>query len=561
MANELTAANLAKAVAPDQPLLRKRTTLETYVSKVDDTGLEDISSNRVVLDPFEPYYIIANLIQPPFRFPSLYKIAEASDMLTICTYAYQKNIDGFGYRLDFLGDDRKELNTDDAKEQLENAEQFFENPNPYESFHMIRDHFRKDYEFLGQGAFEVVRFRSGGISALYHSPMIALRMGPLEAEPITLTTSLFRNGRMRKVNVRKRFRKFAQIRFESDALKWFKEFGDPRILDATTGEYVNSRKDAKEVATEILLIQQPSGGRTYAIPRWVPCVTDVMGRENAQYINYDIGESQGIPPFFVLVQNGTLSDESKDELRRLAESMRGPENFNRIGLFEALPDMQGLDDKGTVKIELKNMMDYRASDFMFSDYLKNTAAIIRQAFRLPEIYLGSIDSSSYASSYTAIKMCESQVFVPEREMFDEQINKRLMWGQGGLGCPLWKYVTQGPQIVATEELRLSLKELVNSGAITINNSIDITNKLFGTTVSKYKETWADLPIVLVKLMANKGTFVLPQLSNADPQVGADGKNIPKGGGKNLPKDPGKPVTTGGSGKTPPINTPNQRGNS
>ena len=521
--------------------------LRTYKSKVDDTGLEDVSSNRVVVDPFEPYYVLANLIQPPFRFPALYKIAETSDMINACTYVYQKNVDGFGYRLDFLGDDRTELDSPEAQRQYQDAVKFFEEPNPYESFHMMRDHYRKDYEFLGQGAFEVARFRSGGISAVYSSPMIALRMGPLEEEPITLTTTLFREGRSRKVNVKRRFRKFAQIRFESDALKWFKEFGDPRIMDATTGVYVNSRKEAAEVATEILLLQQPSGGRTYAIPRWVPCVTDVMGRSNAQYINYDIGESQGIPPFFVLVQNGTLSDESKDELRRLAETMRGPENFNRIGLFEALPDMQGLDDKGTVKIELKNMMDYRASDFMFSDYLKNTADVIRQSFRLPEINLGKADGGSYASSYTAIKICESQVMGPERFMFDEFINKRLLWPSTGLGCPLWKYVSQGPQIVASEELRLSLKEVVNAGALTINNSVDIANKLFGMTMSKYKDAWADVPLTLLKLMCNKGNFVIPEVNNASPKDDFAGT-------KNPPKDGGRPETTG-SPEQPPISTP------
>jgi capsid portal protein len=241
--------------------------------------------------------------------------------------------------------------------------------------------------------------------------------------------------------------------------------------------------------------------------------------------------------------------------------MRGPENFNRIGLFEALPDMQGLDDKGTVKIELKNMMDYRASDFMFSDYLKNTAAIIQSAFRLPSLYLGSLESASYASSYTMIKMTESNVFVPEREMFDEQINKRLMWGSNGLGCPLWKYVSQGPQMVATEELRLSLKEFINAGALTINNSVDICNRIFGMTISKYKEEWADVPVAILKLMTNKGSFVIPDLVNADPMVGADGKNIPKGGGKTLPKDSGKPVTSGSLGKKPPIDSPNPRGHS
>ncbi len=82
------------------------------------------------------------------------------------------------------------------------------------------------------------------------------------------------------------------------------------------------------------------------------------GRSLAQYVNYDLFDSQGIPPMMIIVENGTLTDESRDELHRLISGMRGPENFNKVGLLEAIPELQGLDDKGSVRVELKNLTEF-----------------------------------------------------------------------------------------------------------------------------------------------------------------------------------------------------------
>jgi PBSX family phage portal protein len=510
---------------------------------LDETGLENVSSNRAEVDPFEPVYQQENLIQPPYRYPNLYSIAEESDIISACVAAYQKNIDGFGYRLDFLGDDRTELNTKEAQEQYETAINFFDEPNANQSFQMLREAFRKDFEFLGQGYFEVVRFRTGGIAAMYYTPAIDLRIAVAESTPVTVVTSLYRGGRWRKVNIKKRFRRFAQISYESSAIRWYKELGDVRFMDAINGQYVSSRKEAKELATELFMIKQGDNGRTYSLPRWLPTVTDVVGRGNSQFCNYDILETSGVPPMLLLCSGGNLTDESKDELRVWAESMRGPENFNRMALLEVEPSMLGLDDKGTVKIELKNLMDYRSNDLMFSEYLKSTSDTIRQAFRLPLLYLGNIDGgTSYSSSYSIIKIAENQVFNPERQIFDEHINKQILWKE--LGCKMWKYRSLGPQVASTEELRLSLKELVSAGALTINNCVDITSELFGLNLSKYNEIWADLPISLIRAQANNGTFQLKEITNNDPKNQGQVKQPSEDQG-------GKPLSTGGP-STPPI---------
>jgi capsid portal protein len=379
---------------------------------------------------------------------------------------------------------------------------------------------------------------------MYYTPAIDLRIAVAESTPVTVVTSLYRGGRWRKVNIKKRFRRFAQISYESSAIRWFKELGDPRVMDATNGQYVSSRKEAKEVATELFMIQQTSGGRTYALPRFISCITDVVGRSSASYVNFSTIEVQGIPPMLIVIENGSLTDESRDELRVWAESMRGAENFNRVALLEAQPQLLGLDDKGSVKLNLMNLSEYRASDLMFGEYLKSTGDTIRQAFRLPMMYLGTLDAgTSYSSSYSIIKITENQVFQPERQMFDEHINKQILWKE--LGCKMWKYTSLGPQVASTEELRLSMKELIAGNGLSTNNVLEIANQLFGLRMSKYNEPWADFPVALVRSQSNSGTFQLKEITNNDPKAGSQTR-LPASEDQG-----GKPVTTGGPA-TPPI---------
>lgn len=527
--------------------------MQTFKVKAE-SALDSISSNKLDdYDPFTNYYSGSNLLEPPYRFSSLYQIYEESDILRACVAAMQKNVDGFGYRLDFLGDDLAEKDSSEAQIQFENVSQFFNEPNKEHPFRTIRTEMRKDFEVLGQAALEVVRFKSGGMSAVYYLPMIDLRMSVLDPDPITIQTTLWREGRLKKVNVKKRFRKFAQVMNSGWStsggwtMKWFKQLGDPRIMDATTGQFVASRKEAKEVATEVLLVQQPTNGRTYAVPRWIANVTDIKGRANAQFINYDIGESQGIPPMMLLVQNGMLSDESKDQLRSWAESMRGPENFSRIALLEAVPEIHGIDDKGNVQIKLENLTDSRSQDLMFSGYLDKTMQAVRQAFRIPSLYLGDMAETSYAGAYVVQKVSEEQVFVPERQAFDDVINTHIVKGE--LKCNLWKYVTLGPQIVSSEELRLSLKEFSASGAISVNNAIDLLNDMFGLNVSKYDAEWAKVPVTLLKTMANNQSFVIPEIVNSEPPSKTQTK-APVG-------DAGAPSSSS-EPMAPPIKSPTQK---
>jgi len=472
---------------------------------------ESIGRQRVDKDPFdEVYESFKNILAPPVRFDRLYSIYENSDILQACVAAMRKNVHGFGYELQFLGDDVTERRSPDALRQESLLKSFFNFSNEHESFQAIRDKAGEDYEVVGNAAIEVVRRpRTNEVAMCYYMPVADCRMCKLDEEPVKVKVTIPRNGTPTTFFVKKRFRRFVQVRsgMGEATLKWFKSFGDKRFLDATTGEYKKSASACAEVATELLWLRNSMGGRTYGYPRWLGAVTDILGRSQAQYVNYDLFEHQGIPPVLILVENGSLTDESRIELQSLIESMRGVGNFNKMGLIEAVPEIAGLDNNSNVKIHIKNMIENRNQDLLFSGYLKGSSDTIRQAFRLPALYLGSISVYSYAASFTARSIAEEQVFNPERSVWDEIINRAFVWES--FGCDKWCYSSKGPQLAGAPDIINAMKEFGNMGAVSVNNAIEILNSLLGTQISKYDGEWAEQPFVLVKEMVTQNRINIP----------------------------------------------------
>ena len=415
-------------------------------------------------DLFDSLYDELDLLQPVYGFDNLYLIYEQSDVLQSCVEAMQQNVDGFGYQMQFLGDDVKDKDKKEALEQRVKAENFFDQVNPEESFMKIRKNAREDLEVLGSMAFECIRNKAGELMMMFHVPFKNLRMSKKESNPVEIEVPLWRNGKLIKVRYKRRFRKWAQVDSVNRKVRWFREFGDQRPMQALTGKIDKNG----EQASEILHIKLQFGGMAYGLPRWVGAVLEAIGRRNAQYVNWDLFESQGIPPMAVLVSGGVLTDTSIEELKTIIRSMRGVDKWNRIMLLESSVESVGLDDKGTAKLELKNLSEYRKDDQMFDRYLTSTEKNLRHRFRLPPLYVGGAETFTHATAKAAQNVAEEQVFIPARTEFDEMVNRKLV--QNELGIDLWKYTTKGPRIVGASEISSAVEIFGKSGAFTVNHA-------------------------------------------------------------------------------------------
>jgi capsid portal protein len=257
------------------------------------------------------------------------------------------------------------------------------------------------------------------------------------------------------------------------------------------------------------------------MPRWIGTLLDVMGRRSASFVNYDLFQNQGIPPMAVLVSGGTLTDESLEELELVFRSARGLSQFNRVLLLESILEGAGIDDKGSAKIDLKNLSEYRKEDQMFDRYLKHTEKAIRHRYRLPPLHVGAAETFTHATAKSARTVAEEQVFVPERLSFDEAVNNELLVPELQIG--MWTYKSKGPRIAGADELSKGVETFAKAGAISVNHAIDRANDAFGTQMSKYDQPWADYPITVVIEMLKAGALTLEGLGEIPPPPNTGGR--------------------------------------
>jgi PBSX family phage portal protein len=497
--------------------------LKDLVEKADELFSRQVGET----DPFDSFYGELRLVKPPYDFYSLYTIYEESDILQSCVEAMQRNVDGFGYQLQFQGNDIKEKKTPAAEAELAKCNDFFGQVNGEESFTTVRQKAREDLEVLGSCGYEFIRNRRKELQLIYHIPFKRVRMSALTGRAVTVPVILNRNGKEVTVNVKKYFRKWCQLDSNGKKARWFKSVGDPRDMDYRTGDYGTVAPQFR--ATEIWHIRNEFGGELYGMPRWVGAVMPVLGRRKASYVNLDLFDNQGIPPLLVLVSGGVLSDDGVAELEDLVRGLRGLKQFNRIGLLESTIEGLGIDEKGSAKIELKNMADFRKEDMMFGEYSQNAKDDVRQRFRLPDLYVGQSETYTHATAKAAQTVAEEQVFIPERMEFDEKVDIFIVRKE--LGIKLWKYQSKGPRIVGSQELSAGVKTFAGVGAFTINHAIGVANAALGLDMSRFEEDWADYPIPIVLELIKAGR--LKGVDNIAGEV-ANGNNnqLPPG---NQPK--------------------------
>ena len=442
-----------------------------------------------------------SLIQPRFPFHILKNIVENSDVTGAIIDAMKKNIEGFGFGLRFLGDDVEASSPANAANKTE-LDDFFNYANESESFVTLTAKKRHDMEHLGCGALEIQRSENGEIAAAYHLPMELIRGTTLEKNPTPVEYNIRRKGKIVPVTFMKYFRRFAQIGYDGTIQRFFKEYGDPRSISAKTGK-VEVGLPPAEQATEIFIDTIFAGNYLYGLPRWMGAIMDVLGRRNAQHVNWDLFESQGIPRMVVMVSGGTLTEESYGALEDLLLEAQGIANYNKVTLLEANSDALGIDDKAnTARIDFKNLSEARQDDQMFTRYLETTEKSIRGVFRLPPLYLGGVDTYNLATAKAAALVAESQVFIPERLLSDEKVNRRII--QNGFNIHDWVYYNKSIRITGAEEIASVVKSFAKTGAFTINHAIAQANEAFGLTMSQFKEDWANYPYDIVMELLRSG---------------------------------------------------------
>lgn len=466
-------------------------------------------------------------IEPPISPEFLATIEEYSTILQQCIEAMEVNIEGFGARLvplksvDQLEEDEAKLF--EVNEERRKLTNFLVNATGEDSLVSLRRKLRHDLESTGNSFMELVRHPfTNKPDKLVHVPSYQVRLGLLDKEHTEYTVyRQIENApgeyTVQKVKDYKRFRRYLQLQYGlagGPGVVWFKEYGDPRIIDCRTGEVVegedlNGFDVARYGANEMIYNRIYSSRSPYGLPRYKGCLITLLGDREAEEVNYTTLKNNNIPSMIVAVSNGMMTQESIDRMKDFAkEHIQGSHNYSKFLILEAEGIFEGT-DPGQIRLDIKPLQPYQMKDQLFQEYGQANREKIRQSFRLPPIFIGITDDYTRATAEASRRLADEQIFNPERDEADHMWNKLLY----EFNMIHHKFKTNGPNITDDEDLLKLLVAAEKTGAMTPRIGTEIITDILGRPrVEKWPEgVNPDIPFSLqmAEAVKNKASPVEP----------------------------------------------------
>lgn len=427
-------------------------------------------------------------INHPIDMRGLKKIVIDSTILPQCIKAYKNNISGFGIKISYkedFGDETPEMiaEWDKLKKIVDLFNMDMQTKEIFENIVESREKY-------GIAYCEVIRNFDGEVVELQfitNTPSIDMTY-PLEPY---MDTTYYYNGD--EVIRKKKFRKFRQT--VAGKTVYFREFGDPRVMDKTTGEYVceaDEQIDIDNQANEI--IEFRIGSDPYGEVRWIGQVLTVDGNRRAEVLNNNYFRKGRHTPLMIAISGGTLTDEAYTKLQEYMNSIEGESGqhgFLVLEMESKEPEV-GFTEQKKPMIEIKDMASILQNDELFQAYLENGRKKVQSAFLLPDLYTGYTTDFNRSTAQMAMEVTEKQVFQPERESLAWIINNRI------LNAYNFKYVQVGfsePDITNPDDIQKILNITERSGGISPNLAKEYTYKVLGKDgCENYEGDWGEIPL-------------------------------------------------------------------
>lgn len=472
-------------------------------------------SMRESSDPFEGQYGVGRVIGPPIDLLALAMIEEHCGELGKCFEAYETNIEGFGGRLmrREMPRDIQEATKDDAKGERRELMLLLERPNPDDTFTQLRKKIRHDREATGNAYVEMVPL-DGKVVSLNHVESHTMRISKQDDIPTLMETKVVdpETGEVVTRMFYKRFRRYVQERY--GRFVFFKEWGDPRIVDSLNGTtYVSeaaaiaARVPKERWANPMKHFRHYCARSPYGLPRYIGNLFSVYGSRASEEINFKTLKNNAIPNLVVMVSGGAMLTEGS--IRRLEDfvnsQIKQTDNYSKILLLEAEQADEAAPAGGSAaRIELKPLKDVQHDDQLFQNYDKNNRDKIRESFRLPPLLIGRSDNINKATAEASRKLAEEQVFAPERNESDAEWSQLFL----EMGFSLWVYRSFSPNVTDAKDLVDVLANTEKTGGITPNMARRILEDILNRPLPPYNRDAVpfdpDVPFSLTMAEAVKG---------------------------------------------------------
>ncbi|MCY7543908.1 phage portal protein [Bacillus safensis] len=439
-------------------------------------------------------YDADDVIEPPYNIKELKQMAEYSTILQQCIDAYKTNILGFGfgveYAFDFNAEDVKPVKKKTAEKEWTRLEEFTKYMNYDESADVILGYVIEDREKTGNGFVEVLREGTGKPAGIEYLDAQYIRVCKL-GDSVEIDFKYTDHGEVKTMKRMKRFRKYVQ---QVNTKKvFFKEYGDPRILNCETGKYDDATPEPLQ-ATEVIHFKIGSG--TYGVPRWIGNIVNMYGARKAEELNYLYFKQGRHVPAAITVENGMLSESSYEQLQEYMNGIEGSDNAHKFLLLEVegIPkkdEISNDEEPANVKVDIKSLAEILQEDALFLEYDEKTRNKIRSSFRLPPIYTGESQDYNKATADTARKTTEEQVFQPERMIITGKLNTLFL-----PDLDLWhvRLILNGPDFRDPLEIAKVLTPFIQAGAVSPNDLRDLAGRILGKTLEEWPEEEYHRPI-------------------------------------------------------------------
>ncbi len=536
-----------------------------HILKATIVTVRKDSSAAIVEDQFADTHFQEKIIRPPLNQAELSVLSEFSSELEQVTDAMEIGIHGFGGRLILSANKKQEKKfKGEIAEEKNWLDALIHYPNPDQTWKQLTKATRGDLEKTGNAWWELV---PSSVKENRYSCINKLDAGTVF---LTKVDKRFDRKKLKYIddnlNVRSKtftvkFRRILQAL--GNKRVWFKQFGDPRVIDRRTGEVIaqskkgfeelpeiKQKKHPKKVwANEVYHYRKETSRRTpYGMPSYTGNIIAVKGSRSADETNIITQQNNHVPSMVITVAGGQLTGGSVERIQEFVDTqIKGDSNYSKFLIIEGESSHDSLSSTGSLKVDVKPLNEAQISDELWQSYDKNNASKIRRSFRLPPILVGETTGLNRATAQASERMAEKWVFNPEREDFDDCINQIIMQQE----FRFWKWKTNSPNVTNDEDLVKILASAEKTGGLTprISRMLleDILNKKLPPVEEKNPDFDPDIPFSLS----------LAAMTTRAANANAAGTFSPQGQIPNPPKPNGRPRNpTRQPGNPPDVPTPN-----
>lgn len=479
----------------------KPTKMEVRIIKAQEAPVEKADTSVQVTT--QEAYNAGDWITPRNDMRGLARLVENSTILPQCIRAYKNNIAGFGIGIRYIEDVEE---TPEMAAEFSRAEEIIELLNIEQDTKEVFEDIIEARETYGISYLEVIRNIADEvvqIEFIKETPTIS-KTRPLDPY---ITTTYYHHGQ--ELERKKRYCKYKQE--IGGKTVYFKEFGDPRIMDLRDGKYLAEGEslDLEWQANE--LMEFTIGTEPYGTVRWIGQVLGVDGSRRAETLNNNYFINGRHTPLMIMVKGGTLTDESFTKLQQYMNDIKGEAGQHAFIVLEteATDARTDFDQQEKPEIEVKDLASILQKDELFQNYLDNNRRKVQSSFQLPDLYVGYTTDFNRATAQTAQEVTEEQVFQPERKSLAWAINNRLLNGYR------FQYVEcyfLEPDITNPDDLYKLLTVANNAGGLTPNFAKRIIYEAYGEQAEDYPEEWGDIPLAYSKTQGSGAGFDLGGLT-------------------------------------------------